>query len=58
MSVAENLALRTFPRYARAGLLDYRSLEADAATLIAQYQIKTPSPAPRCVFFPEGTCKR
>jgi len=44
MSVAENLALRTYPRYARRGLLDYGAMERDAEALIARYRIQAPTP--------------
>ncbi|MCS6869314.1 ABC transporter ATP-binding protein [Thermus sp.] len=58
MSVAENLALRTYPAYARRGLLDYRAMEQDAERLIAQYGIKTPSPKTPVRFLSGGNVQK
>lgn len=58
MSVAENLALRTYRSYARGGFLDYRRLEQDAQGLIAQYGIKTPSPRTPVRFLSGGNVQK
>ncbi|GAA5335723.1 MULTISPECIES: ABC transporter ATP-binding protein [Thermus] len=58
MSVAENLALRTYPAYARFGLLDYRSLEEEARALMAAYAIKAPSPRTPVRFLSGGNVQK
>ncbi len=58
MSVAENLALRTYPRYARLGLLDYRAMERDAQDLIARHRIQTPSPKTPVRFLSGGNVQK
>ncbi|WP_460171175.1 ABC transporter ATP-binding protein [Thermus sp. FJN-A] len=58
MSVAENLALRTYREYAPKGLLDYRSLERDAAALMAQYRIAAPSPRTPVRFLSGGNVQK
>jgi ABC-type uncharacterized transport system ATPase subunit len=58
MSVAENLALRTYPRYAPRGLLDYRVMERDAQDLIARYRIQTPSPRTPVRFLSGGNVQK
>ncbi len=57
-SVAENLALRTYPRYARLGLLDYRAMEKDAEDLIARHRIQTPSPKTPVRFLSGGNVQK
>lgn len=44
MSVAENLALRTYRRFAPRGLLNLRAMEREAEASIQSYGIRTPSP--------------
>lgn len=58
MSVAENLALRTYRSYARGGFLDYRRLEQDTQGFIAQYGIKTPSPRTPVRFLSGGNVQK
>ncbi|GGN06280.1 sugar ABC transporter ATP-binding protein [Thermus composti] len=58
MSVAENLALRTFSRYARRGILNYARLEEEARDLIARYRIQTPSPRTPVRFLSGGNVQK
>ncbi|WP_018112256.1 ABC transporter ATP-binding protein [Thermus igniterrae] len=58
MSVAENLALRTFRAYAPKGLLDYRAMEREARALIEGYRIKTPSPRTPVRFLSGGNVQK
>lgn len=58
MSVAENLALRTYPRLVRRGLLDYRAMEVEAEGLIQRYGIRTPSPRTPVRFLSGGNVQK
>lgn len=58
MSVAENLALRTYPRFVRRGLLDYRAMEMEAEGLIQRYGIRTPSPRTPVRFLSGGNVQK
>lgn len=58
MSVAENLALRTYPRFVRWGLLDYRAMEKEAEGLIQRYGIRTPSPRTPVRFLSGGNVQK
>lgn len=58
MSVAENLALRRYARFARRGLLSRRAMEEKASELIRRFGIQTPSPRTPVRFLSGGTCRR
>ncbi len=58
MSVAENLALRTYSRYARRGLLDYGRMEKDAEELMRRHRIQAPSPRTPLRFLSGGNVQK
>ena len=58
MSVAENLALRRYARFARRGLLSRRAMEEKASELIRRFGIQTPSPRTPVRFLSGGNVQK
>ena len=58
MSVAENLALRTYRRFAPGGILNHRAMEKEAEALIGRYGIRTPSPRTPVRFLSGGNVQK
>ncbi len=58
MTLAENLALRTFPRFSRYGVLDYRGLEAWARPLLERFRIRPIDPRARARLLSGGNAQK
>ncbi|RTH02992.1 heme ABC transporter ATP-binding protein, partial [Thermus scotoductus] len=58
MSVAENLALRTYRHFAPGGILNHRAMEKEAEALIGRYGIRTPSPRTPVRFLSGGNVQK
>ncbi|BBL82554.1 ABC transporter ATP-binding protein [Thermus thermophilus] len=58
MSVAENLALRRYARFARRGFLSRRAMEEKASELIRRFGIRAPSPRTPVRFLSGGNVQK